>query len=259
MLAGRNFDRIQDLAKAMNSELRTIPGEDYRGVFRKWQIRLKQVEKADRCMRMCTTSNSSLPSTHAPTVRNRKVIGEHVEEYDYSKGDSEDNIFCSEVYLSLVWHKGQLGVAYYDLSSFQIHVMGDALETDDFTLIKQTSETSCNYSQGSGSKSELFRLEYLANSEYSYEVSKRRILAMKFPFVPDHLSDEERKMYFASVVPLGQINLVWAFPSKCSVHPLQDKALHTTSPLLSVFRFSGPRISHRPHNVVAPSSCLSPS
>ncbi|GFS15210.1 hypothetical protein ElyMa_004926900 [Elysia marginata] len=44
-----------------------------------------------------------------------------------------------------------------------------------------------------------------------------------------------------------------------SVHPLQDKALRTTSPLFFVFRFSGPRISHRPHNVVAPSSCLSPS
>ncbi|GFS11222.1 transposase, partial [Elysia marginata] len=41
-LAGRNFDRIQDLAKAVNSELRTIPEEDYQGVFRKWQIRLKR-------------------------------------------------------------------------------------------------------------------------------------------------------------------------------------------------------------------------
>ncbi|GFR75889.1 transposase [Elysia marginata] len=38
-LAGRTFDRIQDLAKAVNSEL---PEEDYQGVFRKWQIRLKQ-------------------------------------------------------------------------------------------------------------------------------------------------------------------------------------------------------------------------
>ncbi|GFR61364.1 transposase [Elysia marginata] len=36
-LAGRKFDRIQDLAKAVNSELRTIP-EDYQGMFRKWQI-----------------------------------------------------------------------------------------------------------------------------------------------------------------------------------------------------------------------------
>ncbi|GFS25861.1 hypothetical protein ElyMa_007036600 [Elysia marginata] len=34
-LAGRKFDRIQDLAKAVNSELRTIPEEDHQGVFRK--------------------------------------------------------------------------------------------------------------------------------------------------------------------------------------------------------------------------------
>ncbi|GFR70660.1 transposase [Elysia marginata] len=41
-LAGRKFDRIQDLAKAENSELRTIPEKDYQVVFRKWQIRLKR-------------------------------------------------------------------------------------------------------------------------------------------------------------------------------------------------------------------------
>ncbi|GFS01227.1 transposase [Elysia marginata] len=41
-LAGRKFDRIQDLANAVNSELRTIPEEDYHGVFRKRQIRLKR-------------------------------------------------------------------------------------------------------------------------------------------------------------------------------------------------------------------------
>ncbi|GFS26372.1 transposase [Elysia marginata] len=41
-LARRKFDRIQDLTKAVNSELRTIPEEDYQGVFRKWQIRLKR-------------------------------------------------------------------------------------------------------------------------------------------------------------------------------------------------------------------------
>ncbi|GFR59309.1 transposase [Elysia marginata] len=41
-LVGRKFDRIQDLAKAVNSKLRTIPKEDYQGVFRKCQIRLKR-------------------------------------------------------------------------------------------------------------------------------------------------------------------------------------------------------------------------
>ncbi|GFR88443.1 transposase [Elysia marginata] len=34
-LAGRKFDRIQDLAKAVNSELRTLPNEHYQGVIRK--------------------------------------------------------------------------------------------------------------------------------------------------------------------------------------------------------------------------------
>ncbi|GFR59176.1 transposase [Elysia marginata] len=41
-LAGRKFDRIQDLVKAVNLELRTILEEDYEGAFRKWQIRLKR-------------------------------------------------------------------------------------------------------------------------------------------------------------------------------------------------------------------------
>ncbi|GFR63529.1 transposase [Elysia marginata] len=45
-LAGRKFDRIQDLAKALNSELRTISEEDYQRVFRKWQIRLKRCIKS---------------------------------------------------------------------------------------------------------------------------------------------------------------------------------------------------------------------
>ncbi|GFR62429.1 transposase [Elysia marginata] len=33
-LAGQKFHRIQDFAKAVNSELRTIPEEDYQGAFR---------------------------------------------------------------------------------------------------------------------------------------------------------------------------------------------------------------------------------
>ncbi|GFR87133.1 transposase [Elysia marginata] len=47
-LAGRKFDSLQDLAKALNSELRTIPEEDYQGVFRKWLIRLKRFLESHR-------------------------------------------------------------------------------------------------------------------------------------------------------------------------------------------------------------------
>ncbi|GFR76597.1 transposase [Elysia marginata] len=41
-LAGRKFDSTQGLAKAVNSELQTIPEEDNQGILWKWQIRLKR-------------------------------------------------------------------------------------------------------------------------------------------------------------------------------------------------------------------------
>ncbi|GFR73619.1 transposase [Elysia marginata] len=41
-LAGGKFHRIQDFTKAVNSELPTIPEEDYQGAFRKRQITLKR-------------------------------------------------------------------------------------------------------------------------------------------------------------------------------------------------------------------------
>ena len=40
-LAGRKFDRVQDLAKAVNSELRGIPKEDYQGALFAWRRRLE--------------------------------------------------------------------------------------------------------------------------------------------------------------------------------------------------------------------------
>ncbi|GFS22419.1 transposase [Elysia marginata] len=59
-LAGRKFDRIQDLAKAVNSELRTIQEEDYQGVFRKRQIRLKRcIESHGECFEGLKTSPSA--------------------------------------------------------------------------------------------------------------------------------------------------------------------------------------------------------
>jgi len=41
-LAGRPFQRIQDLAKAVHSELRTIPQSEYRECFQKWRMRMKR-------------------------------------------------------------------------------------------------------------------------------------------------------------------------------------------------------------------------
>ncbi|GFO04709.1 muts protein homolog 5-like, partial [Plakobranchus ocellatus] len=141
------------------------------------------------------------------------------------------------VYVSLVWHGGQLGMAHYDLSSLQVHMMSDALESDDFVLTKQilkeiqpcvvimssiqdgrlvaclrklASENNTGCSQSPGSRTEAFKIEFLSSSDFNYEVSKRRILGMKLPSIPDHYTDEEKRVHFASILPLGQTNMVRA-------------------------------------------------
>ena len=40
-LAGRNFHRVQDLAKAVFSELRNVPKEGYAAAIVKWMARLR--------------------------------------------------------------------------------------------------------------------------------------------------------------------------------------------------------------------------
>lgn len=45
-LAGRKFDRIQDLTKAVKSELESIPREEYQKAFQKWQGRLQKCIQA---------------------------------------------------------------------------------------------------------------------------------------------------------------------------------------------------------------------
>lgn len=41
LLAGNKYTRVQDLSKAVNSELRGIPKEEYRAAFDKWRRRLE--------------------------------------------------------------------------------------------------------------------------------------------------------------------------------------------------------------------------
>ena len=41
-IAGRPFSRIQDLAKAVHSEMRTIPTLEYRQCFEKWRMRMQR-------------------------------------------------------------------------------------------------------------------------------------------------------------------------------------------------------------------------
>ena len=44
---------------------------------------------------------------------------------------------CVQIYLSVLWQGGRLGLAYYDLATTQIHMMPDTLEAEDFSLLRR--------------------------------------------------------------------------------------------------------------------------
>ncbi|GFR71639.1 transposase [Elysia marginata] len=84
-LTGRKFDSIQDPPKVLNSELWTIPEEDYQDVFQKWHIRLKH----------CIQSNGEyfegLEKFHVCIINgleNTEQLSKHINppSYSYSEG-----------------------------------------------------------------------------------------------------------------------------------------------------------------------------
>ncbi|CAL1542302.1 unnamed protein product [Lymnaea stagnalis] len=147
---------------------------------------------------------------------------------------SETSGIESEVYASIVWQSGQLALAFYDLSSRQIFLVPDVPENDDFSTVKQilreiqptiivTSSLqdsrliSClkrlisNQSPNEiGLNNESCRLEILTNADFSYDVGKRRILALTLPGMPKHFTEEEKKIYFSSLISLDRTNLIRA-------------------------------------------------
>ncbi|GFS13849.1 transposase [Elysia marginata] len=70
-LAGRKFDRIQDLAKAVNSELRTIPEEDYQGM-------LYCIESHGECFEGLKVS-----STYHQQFENTEQLSKHIDPPSY--------------------------------------------------------------------------------------------------------------------------------------------------------------------------------
>lgn len=47
-----------------------------------------------------------------------------------------------QVFLSVMWHGGYLGAAYYDDESAQVYLLRDVIERDSFILMKQCKKIS---------------------------------------------------------------------------------------------------------------------
>ncbi|XP_013079095.2 mutS protein homolog 5-like [Biomphalaria glabrata] len=160
------------------------------------------------------------------------LVNEPDDETEGNRKDSDSSNINSEIYTSIVWHNGMLALSYYDLGTCQVYFVPDTPENDDFTILNQVLREihpvviilssrqdnrlvtylkklmSDNSPSRTEINNELCKLEFLMNSDFNYEVSKRRVLGLNLPSIPKHYTDEERKMYFSSLLAMEKVNLV---------------------------------------------------
>ncbi|XP_029440186.1 mutS protein homolog 5 [Rhinatrema bivittatum] len=128
----------------------------------------------------------------------------------------------STTYMSVLWHSGQLGLAYYITSECAIYFMPEVPDGDDLKLLQKVIEevqprciiTSAKQDQNlatflkqagsvEGSSREDGKPEVVlfSNTDFGLEVCKQRVLSGYFPFIPTHMTETERILYLSSVLP----------------------------------------------------------
>ncbi|XP_072019479.1 mutS protein homolog 5-like [Amphiura filiformis] len=90
-------------------------------------------------------SSSSGPSKSAATHSGATASSGQDDSTDLTEQDVqqvqrgvlESDTELPQIFLSVMWHGGHLGAAYYDEESAQIYLLRDVVERDSFTLTKQ--------------------------------------------------------------------------------------------------------------------------
>lgn len=175
----------------------------------------------------------------------------------------------TQVYLSLIWQGGQLGVAYYNLDTTEIYMMMDTTESDRFTtlqsIIREISPTcvlisskqderltkylksmvqkhfGCNNEEESPSNNDIIHI--LPGIDFSFEVCKRRLLSTELPTMPKHFLENERNLYLSSLIPFENVLMVRAAGSLLKYLEknrvgIELEADHIKVPILNIKTFS---------------------
>ncbi|XP_062981785.1 mutS protein homolog 5 isoform X1 [Elgaria multicarinata webbii] len=146
----------------------------------------------------------------------------HCQPQSLPATEQEDEQEQSEVYMSILWYGGELGIAYYDTGDCSIYFMSDTPDNEDLKLLqkvvdevlpkcilssaKQDSSIAkflTNIGATMGDKQEGGKPEVVLypNMDFGLEVSKQRILSRQFPFVPSHMTATENILYLSSIIP----------------------------------------------------------
>ncbi|KAK7501052.1 hypothetical protein BaRGS_00007537, partial [Batillaria attramentaria] len=168
------------------------------------------------------------------------ICSEDVQVHRANQGNLTDGSTAQrEVFLSLVWHGNKLGVAYYDLDCPQVSFMPDSPEMDNFTLLQQSNSKQDErllktlrkaFSEDEDKEEEdESHLLFLPSSDFSLEVSKRRILSLTLPALPSHSTETERVLYFSSILPLDNFCVIKAIGKTRSSLTMQLTVLFRSS------------------------------
>uniref|UniRef100_K1S1Q1 MutS-like protein 5 n=1 Tax=Magallana gigas TaxID=29159 RepID=K1S1Q1_MAGGI len=154
-----------------------------------------------------------------------------------------DTVEDDQIYMSVLWHNGKLGMAYYDTELTQIFMLLDIVESDDFLFLKRilrqlhptcvllsskqddrlvqtlkslvsTNSDAGNISLASDdislSTEDSNKLQFLPSIDFNPDICKRRILNLDLPGIPDHYTDTEKTLYFSSLISFDNITTIRA-------------------------------------------------
>ncbi|XP_038598991.1 mutS protein homolog 5-like, partial [Tachyglossus aculeatus] len=129
----------------------------------------------------------------------------------------------AETHLSVVWHVGHLGIAYYDTGDPIIYFMPDGPDHENLRLLQQVvdeigpwsiltsmkrDENMTRFleglaSPGSGNNEVMGRPEVVLfpSVDFRLEISKQRLLSGSFSFIMEPMSPTEKILFLASIVP----------------------------------------------------------
>ncbi|XP_066299080.1 mutS protein homolog 5-like [Branchiostoma lanceolatum] len=176
------------------------------------------------------SARSTLPPSQEDSLSSNDVVhnAHRVQQQGFTSESDQ-----TETYLSVVWHAGTLGLAYFSTETSYVYMMMDTAETEDFQLLRQVLRQvspSCIITSSKQDEKMLqvlrhkessvllssdgeeggVQLEVLPSIDFSLEVCKRRILALNLPSIPQHFTESERVIYLSSLVAFENVNMVRA-------------------------------------------------
>ncbi|XP_038624503.1 mutS protein homolog 5 isoform X1 [Tachyglossus aculeatus] len=135
----------------------------------------------------------------------------------------EEEEETAETHLSVVWHAGHLGIAYYDTGDSIIYFMPDAPDHENLRLLQRVvdeigprsivtsmkrDENMTRFleglaSAGSGNNEVMGRPEVVLfpSVDFGLEISKQRLLSGSFSFITEPMSPTEKILFLSSIMP----------------------------------------------------------